>query len=122
MHTIAARTRPDSESSVALKEGGLGRTLTVPQAPCTVYFEEAQWKALMVFSTHNPTPPTKPPSLREVIHRVAALGGFLDRKADAEPGTQSLWLGLQRLDDITAMWQLTSDATQAPVSSVLDSG
>ena len=98
----------------------LGRE--VPQAPCTVYFEEAQWKALMVFSTHNPTPPTKPPSLREVIHRVAALGGFLDRKADAEPGTQSLWLGLQRLDDITAMWQLTSDATQAPVSSVLDSG
>jgi len=98
----------------------LGRE--VAQAPCTVYFEEAQWKALMVFSTHNPIPPTKPPSLREAIHRVAALGGFLGRKADAEPGTQSLWLGLQRLDDITAMWQLTTDATQAPVSSVLDSG
>ena len=98
----------------------LGRE--VPQAPCTVYFEEAQWKALMVFTTHDRIPPTKPPSLREAIHRVAALGGFLGRKADAEPGTQSLWLGLQRLDDIATMWQVMSDGTQTTVSSVLDSG
>jgi hypothetical protein len=28
VHTIAARTRADSESSVALAEGGRGRTLT----------------------------------------------------------------------------------------------
>jgi len=29
VHTIAARTRADSESSVALAEGGRGRTLTL---------------------------------------------------------------------------------------------
>lgn len=98
----------------------LGRE--VPQAPCTVYFEEAQWKALMVFTTHNRIAPAKPPSLREAIHRVAALGGFLGRNADAEPGTQSLWLGLQRLDDIAAMWQVMRDGTQTAVSSILDSG
>jgi Transposase Tn5 dimerisation domain len=62
------------------------------------------------------------PSLREAIHRVAALGGFLGRNADAEPGTQSLWLGLQRLDDIAAMWQVMRDGTQTTVSSELDSG
>lgn len=98
----------------------LGRE--VPQAPCTVYFEEAQWKALMVFSTRNPVAPPEPPTLREALHRTAALGGFLGRKNDGEPGTQTLWLGLQRLDDIVGMWLVMNDATQRTVSSRLDSG
>jgi hypothetical protein len=99
----------------------LGRE--TPQAPCTVYFEEAEWKALMIFTTQNPVPPTTPPSLREAMHRVAGLGGFLGRKGDGEPGTQTLWLGLQRLDDITAAISLMMrTATQPPVSSAIDSG
>jgi hypothetical protein len=98
----------------------LGRQ--VPQAPCTVCFDTAQWQALMVFTTKNPSPPPQPPSLREAVRRVAQLGGFLGRKGDGEPGTQTLWLGLQRLDDIAAMWQVMTDATQPTVSSRLDSG
>jgi len=78
----------------------LGRE--TPDVPCTVYFEEAEWQALMAFTDQTPTPPEQPPSLREAMRRVAGLGGFLGRKNDGEPGTKSLWLGLQRLDDITA--------------------
>jgi len=70
----------------------------------------------MVFTTHNRIAPTKPSSLREAVHRVAALGGFLGRNADAEPGTQSLWLGLQCLDDIAATGQVMRDGTQTSVS------
>jgi hypothetical protein len=82
----------------------LGRE--VPHVPCTVFFEEAEWKALAVFLTQNPRSPEQPPTLREATHMVASLGGFLGRKGDGEPGTQSLWLGLQRLDDITAMYKV----------------
>ncbi len=92
----------------------LGRE--VPQAPCTVYFEEAEWKALMVFTTNNPVAPTQPPSLREAIRRVASLGGFLGRKSDGEPGTQTLWIGLQRLDDIVTMWRVMNDGASFSVS------
>ena len=98
----------------------LGRE--VPQAPCTVYFEEAEWKALMAFTSGNPVAPQTPPSLREAIRLVATLGGFLGRKADGEPGTQTLWLGIQRLDDLVAMWRVMRSATQPPVSSRLDYG
>ena len=98
----------------------LGRE--VPQSPCTVYFEEAEWKALMVFTNKNPIPPDTPPTLREAVRRVAGLGGFLGRKGDGEPGTQTLWLGLQRLDDIVAMWRVMAYATQVPVSSSTGSG
>jgi hypothetical protein len=87
----------------------LGRE--VPDVPCTVFFEEAEWKALATYKTNSPIPPEHPPSLREAIHMVASLGGFLGRKSDGEPGTKSMWLGLQRLDDLTAMWKImTSDS------------
>jgi hypothetical protein len=99
----------------------LGRE--VPQAPCTVYFEEAQWQSLMIFTERNPRPPPQPPSLREATRRVAALGGFLGRKGDGEPGTECLWRGLQRLDDITETCQVFRDhATHRRVSSRIDSG
>jgi len=81
----------------------LGRE--TPDVPCTVYFEEAQWKALLAYVTRNPIPPPQPPSLREAMRMTASLGDFLGRKCDKEPGTKSLWIGLQRLDDLTAMWQ-----------------
>jgi len=94
----------------------LGRE--VPNVPCSVYFEEAEWKALVAYVTKNPTPPEQPPSLRQAIRMVATLGGFLGRKSDGEPGTQTLWLGLQRLDDLTEMWKvLIHMLNPPPVSS-----
>jgi len=83
----------------------LGRE--TPDVDCRVFFEDAEWKALVAYKTQDPIPPEKPPKLREAIHMVASLGGFLGRKCDGEPGTQTLWLGLQRLDDLTEMWKIT---------------
>lgn len=91
----------------------LGRS--IPQAPCTLYFEEMQWKALLCFTDKSPIAPAQPPSLNEAMRRVAKLGGFLGRKGDGDPGAQTLWLGLQRLDDITAMYRLFAiPPAQAP--------
>jgi Transposase Tn5 dimerisation domain len=80
----------------------LGRA--TPDVPCTVAFEDDQWKAVLVFKTGTP-PPEQPPSLRQMIRVIAQLGGFLGRKSDAEPGTQTLWRGLQRMDDIAASFR-----------------
>jgi Domain of unknown function (DUF4338)/Transposase DNA-binding/Transposase Tn5 dimerisation domain len=81
----------------------LGRE--VPEVPCTVFFEEAQWKALVAFVTREVRVPAKPPTLREAILMMAKrLGGFLGRKCDGEPGAEIIWKALQRLDDITQMW------------------
>jgi hypothetical protein len=49
---------------------------------------------------------------------VASLGGFLGRKGDGEPGTQTLWLGLQRLDDITAMYLVFTETFARPPPTV----
>jgi hypothetical protein len=93
----------------------LGRE--TPEVPCPVYFEEIEWKALVGFLRQDPMAPPPPPSLREALRRVASLGGFLGRKGDGEPGTQTIWLGLQRLDDISAAWKACSEMFNHTVSS-----
>jgi hypothetical protein len=85
----------------------LGRE--TPEVPCTVFFEDAEWKALTAYITKNPVPPDQPPTLRQATRMIASLGGFLGRKGDGDPGTKSLWIGLQRLDDLTGMWKVLID-------------
>ena len=82
----------------------LGRE--VPEIPCDVYFEEAEWQALVVHNTKNPLPPKDPPPLGKAVRMVAKLGGFIGRKRDGEPGTEVLWRGFNVLYAITAMWSL----------------
>jgi hypothetical protein len=77
-----------------------------PDVPCTLYFSEAEWKALLTYINRSALVSSQPPTLREATRMVASLGGFLGRNCDGEPGTQTLWLGLQRLDDLTAMYQI----------------
>lgn len=80
----------------------LGRE--TPDVPCTVFFEDHEWKALKTYWTKKPVLSGPPPPLREAVRLTAQLGGFLGRKCDGEPGAKSLWLGLQRLDDLSEMY------------------
>jgi len=89
-----------------------------PDVSCTAYFEELQWKALVSFVNRSLKLPPQPPTLREATRMVAALGGFLGRKGDGEPGTQTLWLGLQRLDDITLAYRIFSEQFAQPPPAV----
>ncbi len=81
-----------------------------PHAPCTVAFAPAEWQALCCATSQTPTPPAEPPTLREAVRLVAKLGGFLGRTGDGEPGPLTLWRGLTRLHDLTAMWRLLRPA------------
>ena len=82
----------------------LGRE--VPDLPCTIFFEEAEWKALYILVNQAPALPDQEPSLREAIRMVASLGGFLGRKGDGEPGTTTLWRGLHSLASAVALYRV----------------
>jgi len=74
-----------------------------PDIPCDVYLSQDEWQALYACVKREP-PPETPPPLREAVRMIAQLGGFLGRKCDGDPGTTTLWRGLQRLADITFGW------------------
>lgn len=75
----------------------LGRA--TPDVPCTVAFDDSEWKAVLVFKTGKPAP-EQPPTLSQMILSIAQLGGFLGRKSDGVPGTETIWKGLERMQDI----------------------
>ena len=76
----------------------LGRTC--PDLPASLMFDPDEIRAAHVL-TNKPMPQT-PPSLNDMVRRVAMLGGFLARKGDGEPGVQTIWIGLQRVTDFVA--------------------
>jgi hypothetical protein len=77
-----------------------------PDAPCTLALAPAAWQALWCAHHQTTTLPTTPPTLALAVRWIARLGGFLGRSGDGEPGVTVLWRGLQRLDDLTAMYTL----------------
>jgi len=65
-----------------------------PDLPCTVFFQDIEWKALCCYVNKTPVPPQQPPSISKMVFMIAGLGGHLGRKGDGFPGTQTLWRGL----------------------------
>ena len=79
----------------------LGRLMRLgrihPDLEAALFFAPEEWQAAY-FLAKKPVPKTMP-SVREVIRRIASLGGFLGRKCDGEPGVKTLWIGMQRVRD-----------------------
>jgi hypothetical protein len=69
-----------------------------PNIPCDTLLSESEWKVLWIV-VHRTLPPEQAPPLQEVVRMMAGLGGFLGRKGDGQPGTITLWRGLQRVED-----------------------
>jgi hypothetical protein len=83
----------------------------VPDMPCTALLELEEWQALYCAIHRTPTPPETPPPLRQAVHWIAQLGGFLARRGDGEPGATVLWKGFQHLADLTTMYCIMRPAT-----------
>jgi hypothetical protein len=91
----------------------LGRTH--PDLDPEPLFESDEWRAAFILNKQKP--PKMPRRLNEVVRLVAMLGGFLDRKAMANPaskrsckaGVQNHWLGaapfgVRHLNAPTRQW------------------
>jgi hypothetical protein len=87
---------------------------THPNLPCTIYFEDNQWKALSCFLTRKRLPQKKVPTMQEMVGWIGKLGGHLGRKCDRPPGVQVLWEGIQRTDDIVAAMTIHADFARGP--------
>jgi hypothetical protein len=78
----------------------------MPDDPISNWLPSAQWKALCAYVHRRTRPPKEIPGVHQAVRWIAQLGGFLARKSDGEPGTKTLWRGLQHLEAMTEMWEV----------------
>jgi hypothetical protein len=97
----------------------LGRSC--PDVSCEAVFEPAEWQSLYQVVQRKP-PPKRPPTLQAMVRMVAQLGGYVNRKREDEPGVQTVWLGLQRLHDITLCWQMFGPGAREAVPPSNEAG
>jgi hypothetical protein len=75
-----------------------------PDLNCENLFEPSEWKSVYIVVAKK-DPPKVPPRLNEMIRLIASLGGYVNR-SKTEPGTQTLWFGLQRMHDFANCYDL----------------
>lgn len=68
-----------------------------PDLNCETVFEPSEWKSVYHVVMKR-KPPKRAPKLNDMIRLIASLGGYVNRQT-TEPGTQTLWFGLQRMHD-----------------------
>jgi len=96
----------------------LGRNC--PEMSCEEVLEKDEWQAVYTV-VKQMAPPAQAPPLGEMVLLLAALGGYLGRPSDGEPGPKAVWRGLQRLSDLLLGWR-AREATLAGQGTRVASG
>ena len=85
-----------------------------PDLDCEVIFEPSEWKAVWM-AVHRQKPPREAPRLSAMVHLIAGLGGYIERR-NSEPGAQTVWIGLQRMYDLAWAWDTFGPQTKSQTS------
>jgi len=73
-----------------------------PHFPCTVCFEEDEWKVLYCTANKTRKPPEKPYMIAEAVTYLSWLGGPKRAPSDGPPGVKTIWIGLEKLNTLLA--------------------
>ena len=77
-----------------------------PERACTDLFTQDEIEVLLAKFAPPMLASGAIPSLRDAVRWTARLGGFLARRSDGEPGSITIWRGLERLNTMTTGWVL----------------
>jgi hypothetical protein len=68
-----------------------------PKLPCTILFDEDEWKILYCAANRTKFPPDKPYTIEDAVKYVGWMGGPVRAPSDGPPGIKTVWKGLQKL-------------------------
>lgn len=92
-----------------------------PDAPATLVFDEHECRVLAAYAKEQGHAiAAEDMTLQQAGRWTGRLGGHLGRKSDGEPGSITLWRGMQRLQAMTLGWRLAhSEITREEVLRAL---
>lgn len=73
----------------------IGRIL--PDIPCSIFFEEDEWKILYQIVNKTKKEPVEPYTMEEAVKYLGQLGSYKRAPSDGPPGLKSIWKGLCKL-------------------------
>lgn len=66
------------------------------------FFKEYEWKSLYIY--FKEPVPNETPTLTEIIHKIARLGGYKPTKKGKPPGIKTMWTGFQAFSVAAEMY------------------
>ncbi len=88
-----------------------GASRATPEASCEDYFSQDEWMAIYTFVERQAADPSKPPTIEEFLRLIARLGGFINKKSQGRPGSETIWRGMSRFDTIVEAFRIFRDPT-----------
>lgn len=82
-----------------------------PELPCDVVFEDCEWMSVWRVVAQQELP-TTPPTLAEFMRLLTRLGGYNNRRTEAPPGPQPVWVGIRRMTDLAMAWNAFGPGAQ----------
>jgi len=73
-----------------------------PEEPCTVFFDEEEWRVLYCAANKTKKAPGKPYSIQEAVGYLGWLGGPKSAPSDGPPGVKTVWMGLSTINTLLA--------------------
>ena len=79
-----------------------------PERDGAEFFAPSEWQSAWSVIKRGKPLPANAPTLGEMIKLVGKLGGWIERggKSASPPGVQTMWQGLNRLHDLSLVWQI----------------
>jgi hypothetical protein len=68
-----------------------------PELPCTILFEDEEWKILYCVANRTKKVPDRPYTIKEAVDYAGRLGGPKRAPSDGPPRVKTIWTGLQKL-------------------------
>lgn len=81
-----------------------------PSLPCDAVFDDCEWMSVWRVVTKTLLP-QKTPTLSEFMPLLTQLGGYNNRKTEAPPGPQTVWVGIRRMTDLAIAWMTFGPGT-----------
>jgi len=73
-----------------------------PDEPCTLFFEEDEWKLLYRAANKTKKEVKKPYTIQEAVTYLGWLGWPKRAPSDGPPGVKTVWMGLNTLNNLLA--------------------
>lgn len=88
-----------------------GASRATPEVSCEVYFSPDEWMAIYTFTQRKAANPSSPPTVKELLTLIAQLGGYIVKKSQGPPGSETIWRGMSKFDTVVQAFRIFRDPT-----------